>query len=332
MIKRIAAVVIAALLSAACLTGCGTGKQPAAEKLRVCEVTHSVFYAPQYVAMALGFFEQQGLEIELTCGEGADKVMAAVLSGGADIGFAGPEAAVYVYRQGKQDYAQVFAQVTKRDGSFLIARQPAEDFSWQQLRGQTVLPGRKGGVPYMTLEYVLRQNGLDPAQDVVLDNSIQFSLMTAAFVNGTGAYVTAFEPTASTLVRNGQGYIVASVGAAAGEIPYTAYFAPKSFLEQHADAVLRFTKAIRQGEQWVQQHSAAEIAQAIAPSFADTDLSLLTAALQSYKDIDAWCSEPVMQQQAFDRLQTVMQQAGELEQPVPFDQVVNNTFALQAAG
>lgn len=328
MKKFICAVTALAL----CLIGAGCGAQSddGIDTVRVCEVTHSVFYAPQYVAMQLGLFEKYGIKVELTTGEGADKVMAAVLSGGADIGFAGPEAAVYVYNEGKEDFAQVFAQVTKRDGSFLIGRTPQPDFSWQHLRGKTVLPGRKGGIPYMTLEYVLKQNGMDIQKDLTLDNSIQFALMTAAFVNGTGDYVTAFEPVASTLVRNGQGYIVASVGQASGEIPYTAYFAKKSYLSKNDDVVLRFTKALYEGQQWVATHSASEIAAVIAPSFADTDMELLTAALQSYKDADVWASTPLLGKEAFDRLQTVMSSAGELQQTAPYDKVVNTSFAERA--
>ena len=280
----------------------------------------------EHAAIQLGLFAKHGVEVELTTGEGADKVMAAVLSGGADVGFAGPEAAVYVYNEGKEDFAQVFAQVTKRDGSFLLAREPMPDFSWEQLRGSVVLPGRKGGVPYMTFEYVLRQNGLDPAADLTLDNSVQFALMTAAFLNGTGDYVTAFEPVASTIEGSGQGYVVASVGQASGEIPYTAYFAKKSYLQSHADLVTRFTRALYEGQQWVQQHTAEEIADVIAPAFADTGRELLTQAVRRYKEIDAWSDTPAMSREAFDRLQTVMQAAGELSTPAPFDQIFNPSF------
>ena len=222
--RTLGAVLVAALL----LMPMGCGEEAGLDKVRVCEVTHSIFYAPQYAAMELGFFEEEGIVLELTNGQGADAVMAAVLSGQMDIGFAGPEASIYVYNEGKKDYTQVFAQVTRRDGSFLIARQPDESFTWEKLRGKTVLPGRKGGVPYMTLEHVLRQNGIDPAKDTVLDNSVQFSMMTAAFTGGTGDYVTAFEPTASMLEQEGKGYIVASVGETAGDIPYTAYFLSQS--------------------------------------------------------------------------------------------------------
>ena len=324
-----------ALLLAAVLVlgGCvGCKKETGPDKVRVCEVTHSIFYAPQYAAIALGFFEEEGIEIELSNGQGADAVMAAVLSGNMDIGFAGPEASIYVYNEGKQDYTQVFAQVTRRDGSFLIAREPDDHFTWDKVRGKTVLPGRKGGVPYMTLEYVLRQNGLDPYADTVLDTSVQFSMMTAAFAGGTGDYVTAFEPTASMLQQEGKGYIVASVGEASGDIPYTAYFAKKSYIEENSDLVQRFTNAVYKGQQWVDTHTDAEVAQAVAEFFPDTTMELLTASVASYRGIGAWNTDPVMSEESFDRLQTVMREAGELTKTADYDKVVNNTFAEKAKG
>ena len=324
---------VALLMVTVLLLGCvGCRQEGGLDRVRVCEVTHSIFYAPQYAAIALGFFEEEGIEIELSNGQGADAVMAAVLSGNMDVGFAGPEASIYVYNEGKEDYTQVFAQITRRDGSFLIAREPADEFSWSDLRGKTVLPGRKGGVPYMTLEYVLRQNGLDPATDLTLDNSVQFSMMTAAFTGGTGDYVTAFEPTASMLQQEGKGYIVASVGEASGDIPYTAYFAKKSYIEDNADLVQRFTNAVYKGQQWVATHTDAEVAQAVAEFFPDTTLALLTASVASYRAIDAWNTDPVMSEESFDRLQTVMSEAGELTKTADFAAVVNNTFAETAKG
>lgn len=314
-----------------CLVGCGK-KDTGLTKVRVCEVTHSIFYAPQYAAIALGFFEEEGIEIELSNGQGADAVMAAVLSGNIDIGFAGPEASIYVYNEGKKDYTQVFAQITRRDGSFLIAREPDDDFTWDKVKGKTVLPGRKGGVPYMALEYVLRQNGIDPYADTTLDNSVQFSMMTAAFTGGTGDYVTAFEPTASMLQKEGKGYIVASVGEAAGDIPYTAYFAKKSFIDKNSDLVQRFTNAVYKGQQWVATHTDAEVAKTVAEFFPDTTLDLLTASVASYRAIDAWNTDPVMSEDSFNRLQTVMTQAGELTKTADYDKVVNNTFAKKAKG
>lgn len=309
----------------------GCGEKSDLDYVKVCEVTHSIFYAPQYVALSLGFFEEEGIQVELSNGQGADAVMAAVLSGSVDVGFAGPEAAIYVYNEGKEDYAQVFAQVTQRDGSFLIGRQPDDNFTWENLRGKSVLPGRKGGVPYMTLEHVLRQNGLDPAADVVLDNSVQFSMMTAAFTGGTGDYVTAFEPTASMLQQEGKGYVVASVGEASGDIPYTAYFAKKSYIEKNSDLVQRFTNAVYKGQQWVATHTDREVAMAVVEQFPDTTLELLEKSVASYRAIDAWCTTPVMSRESFDRLQGVMTEAGELTKTADYSKVVNNTFAEKTA-
>jgi len=310
-------------------TGCQATK--AKDKVSVCEVTHSIFYAPQYVAINLGYFTEEGITIDLSNGQGSDKVMAAVLSNNIDIGFAGPETSIYVYNEGKADYTQVFALLTQRDGSFLVGRKPDPNFTWDKIRNKVVLPGRKGGVPYMALEYVIRKNGLDPDKDTKLDNSIQFALMAGAFTGGTGDYVTLFEPTASMMEAQGKGYIVASIGEQSGEIPYTAYFAKKSFIEKNPDLIERFTKAIYKGQQWVATHSAQEIAKVVAPSFADTDTKILTTVAQRYKDIGVWSSNPVLKSDSFDLLQKVMTQAGELKQTAPYDKVVNNTYAQKVA-
>ena len=327
--KRITAG-LTAILVVCGLAGCQNNDHPT-EKIRLCEVTHSIFYAPQYVALEQGFFADEGLDIELSNGGGADKVMSAVLSDHIDIGFAGPEASIYVYNEGKEDFTQVFAQVTQRDGSFLVSRNPEPNFEWSSLAGKHILPGRKGGVPYMAFEHALRQNRLDPAEDVLLDTSIQFDNMTGAFIGGTGDYVTLFEPTASSLEAEGKGHIIAAVGDEAGEIPYTAYFAKKSYLDAHADQIQRFTNALYRGQQWVVSHSASEVAAVIQNQFPDTDLSILTNAIQRYQDIGAYSETPVMTEDSFDRLQTVMQEAGELEQSAPFSEIVNNTFAEKAA-
>ena len=297
------------------------------KKISVNEVARSVFYAPQYVAINNGFFKEEGLEIELTTGQGADKVMTAVLAGQSDIGFAGPEASIYVYNEGKEDYAEVFAQMTKRDGSFLVSKTDTDNFSWSDLKGKTVIPGRKGGVPYMTFEYVLKQNGINPETDVNLDDSIKFDLMAGAFAGGDAEYVTLFEPTASMTEEAGKGYVVASVGEASGEIPYTAYFAKKSYIEENNDVIQGFTNAIYKGQQWVKQHSAKEIAEVIQDFFPDTDLDMLTKSIQSYMDIDAWNDTPVLKEEAFNRLQTVMKEAGELDKEAPYNKVINNEFA-----
>lgn len=307
-----------------------SGEEVSLTKITVSEVTHSIFYAPQYVALNLGFFEDEGLEIELINGGGADNVMTAVLSNQVDIGFAGPEAAIYVYNEGRDDFAEVFAQVTKRDGSFLVAREKTDNFSWTDLKGKHVLPGRKGGVPYMTFEYVLKKNGIDIVNDLNLDTSISFDAMNSSFVGGTADYVTSFEPAASALEKEGAGYIVAAVGSATEEIPYTAYFAKKSFIKQNSDIIQKFTNAIYKGQVWVNEHSAEEIAEVTIASFPDSDKELLTKAIENYKKIDVWNTTPYMTEDSFNLLQEVMIEAGELEKLTPFDKIVNNTFAENA--
>lgn len=308
-----------------------TGETKEMVDLTVSEVTRSVFYAPQYVAINNGFFEENGINIELITGTGADTVMTAVLANQVDIGFAGPEASIYVYNEGKEDYTQVFAQLTKKDGSFLVSKTKQDDFKWENLKGTTIIPGRKGGVPYMTLEYVIKKNGMNPQTDMVLDDSIKFDLMAGAFTGGEAEYVTLFEPTASMIEQSGKGYIVASVGEAAGEIPYTAYFAKKSYIEENEDIIQRFTNSVYQGQKWVAEHTAREVAEAIASFFPDTEIDLLETVVQKYKDIDAWNTTPVMTQESFELLQTVMTEAGELTQKAPYDKVVNNKYAEEAS-
>ena len=295
--------------------------------IQLNEVTRSVFYAPQYVAIANGFFEEEGLAIEMTTGQGADKVMTAILAGQSDIGLCGPEASIYVYNEGREDYVEVFAQLTKRDGSFLVSKNPTDNFSWNDLKGKTVIPGRKGGVPYMTFEYVLKQNGINPETDLVLDDSIQFDLMAGAFAGGNAEYVTLFEPTASMTEEQGKGYVVASVGEASGEVPYTAYCAKKSYIEENSDIIEGFTRAVYRGQQWVKEHSAREIAEVIQDFFPDTTVESLEQSVQSYKDIDAWNENPILKEESFDKLQLIMTEAGELDQKAPYDKIVNNSYA-----
>jgi len=307
-----------------------TGKEEKLKTIKVNEVTRSVFYAPQYVAINNGYFKENGMEIELTTGQGADAVMTAVLANQCDIGFAGPEASIYVYQEGKEDYAQVFAQMTKKDGSFLVARNKTEKFNWEDLRGKTIIPGRKGGVPYMTLEYVLKKHNIDPQKDAILDDSIKFDLMAGAFASGNADYVTLFEPTASLTQNEQKGYVVASVGEAAGEIPYTAYFAKKSYIESNEETVQKFTNSIYKGQQWVKEHSSQEIAKSIQNFFPDTDLELLSSVIQNYKNIDAWNDTPVLKEEAFNRLQEVMTMAGELKEKAPYEKIVNNKYSTEA--
>ena len=325
------AILVIAIVIAVVVIKCQTGNnQNTLQTIHVSEVTRSVFYAPQYVAINNGYFEEKGLEIELSTGQGADAVMTSVLANQVEIGFAGPEASIYVYNEGKEDYTEVFAQLTKKDGSLLLSRTNEENFSWENLKGKTVIPGRKGGVPYMTLEYVLKKNGINPETDVVLDDSIKFDLMAGAFAAGNADYVTLFEPTASLTEQEGKGYVVASVGEEAGEIPYTAYFAKKSYIEANEEIIQSFTDAIYEGQIWVKEHTAEEIATVIQDFFPDTSIEMLTEAIQTYKDIDAWNETPVLEEESFNRLQEVMTLAGELENPAPYDKVVNNMYAFKS--
>ncbi len=306
---------------------CSNKKNTKESVIKLNEVTRSVFYAPQYVAINQDFFKDEGIDIDITTGQGADNVMTAILSGQTDIGLCGPEASIYVYNQGKEDYSQVFAQLTKRDGSFLVSKNPNEKFSWNDVKGKTIIPGRKGGVPFMTLEYVLRHNGIDPNKDVTLDDSIKFDLMAGAFTGGNAEYVTLFEPTASMTQDAGKGYIVASVGKEAGEVPYTAYCAKKSFIEEHKDIIEKFTKAIYKGQQWVKTHTEKEIAESIKSFFPDTSIESLEKSVKSYKEIDAWNDTPILKQEAFEKLETIMTEAGELKEKAPYEKIVNNEFA-----
>lgn len=239
----------------------------------------------------------------------------------------GPEASIYVYNEGKEDYTQVFAQMTKKDGSLLVARNKTDKFSWEDVKGKTIIPGRKGGVPFMTLQYVLRKNGINPETDVILDDSIKFDLMAGAFASGNAEYVTLFEPTASMTEKEGKGYIVASVGEAAGDIPYTAYFAKKSYIEKNEEIIQKFTEAIYEGQKWVKENTAKEIAEVIQSFFPDTSVEMLESAVKTYKDIEAWNETPELKEESFERLQEVMTQAGELTKKVPFEKIVNNKFA-----
>lgn len=296
------------------------------KNIHVSEVTRSVFYSPQYVAIAAGYFEEEGLKIDLTTGQGADNVMTAVLSNQVEIGFAGPEASIYVYNEGKEDYTQVFAQLTKTDGSFLVSSKDLKDFKWNDLKGKTVIPGRKGGVPYMTLLYVLKSKGINPEKDLVLDDSIDFDLMASAFSTGKADFVTLFEPTASQIQLSGKGHIVASIGKEAGEIPYTAYFAKKSYINENADVIKKFTNAIYKGQQYVQSHTSEEIANLIKDFFPDSDLNILAKAIESYREIDAWNKTPFMTEESFNLLQKIISDAGELEKKAPYKDIVNNFY------
>ncbi|MBS4539239.1 ABC transporter substrate-binding protein [Clostridium sp. D2Q-11] len=326
-LKLISIILVLIMLILPILSGC---QQDELETVRLIEVTHSVFYAPQYVAITQGFFEEEGLEIELTNGKGADKCMTALLSGQADIGFMGPEATVYVYNQGKEDFAVNFAQLTQKDGSFLVAREADENFEFDKLKGKTVIGGRKGGMPEMTLEYVLKSNGLVLGEDVNVRTDIQFAAMAGAFLGGEGDYVTLFEPVASELEKEGKGHIVASIGAEAGYIPYTCYSATKSFIAENPKMIQKFTNAIYKGMVWVNEHSSEEVAEALQPQFPDTDKEILISLIDRYRDQDTWKPDLILTQEGLAHMMDIMELAGELNERAPYKKIVNTEFAEKA--
>lgn len=320
MKRKLLSVVLIALLAAACFAGCQT-KQEGLTTVRLCEVTHSVFYAPQYAAIANGYFEEEGISIEISTGEGADKVMSALLGGDCDVAFAGPEATVYVYQNNQEDYAVNFMALTKRDGAFLVGREKDDAFTYDKLKGKTIIGGRKGGMPEMSLEWVLKENGLEPGKDVTVDTSVQFAAMAGAFIGGEGDYVTLFEPVASNLEKEGKGYVVAYIGEASGEVPYTVYCARKSFIEENPELIAAFSRAVQKGLDYVQTASNEEIAAAIAPFFADTAMEDLIASIERYRNSDAWSKDGIVTEEQFIHMQDIMMEAGELDEYAPYDKL-----------
>ncbi len=286
--------------------------------IRINEVTHSVFYAPLYLADGLGYFKDEGYEIELTNGGGADATMAAVLSGGADVGFCGPEAAIYVDIGGSDDAPKVFGQLTKRDGSFLVGRTAEPDFKWSGLEGKEILAGRKGGVPAMTFEYVIKQNKVN----VELNYDVAFNMMTAAFESGIADYCTMFEPVASQYQSAGKGYIVASVGQESGEIPYTCFMAKKSYIEKNSEAVEALLRAVTKAVKYINENDSGKVAEYLVPYFDGTNADSLKTSVESYKKIDAWVTDMAMKETAFTKLQDVIELAGELDKRVSFSDLV----------
>ena len=326
--KKTLSIIFAALLLLFPLSACEKDDD-GLTTLQVNEVTHSIFYAPMYLADSMGFFEAEGLKIELTNGGGADKVMASVLSGDADIGFCGPEAALYVLAGGSTDVPKVFGQLTKRDGSFLVSRVDEPDFEWSDLEGKEILAGRKGGVPAMTFEYILNQNGLTDGVNVDLNFDVAFDLMTAAFEGGTADYCTMFEPVASEYEAAGKGYVVASVGEASGEVPYTCYIAKDSWLEKNETEARGFLRAMTKAIKYINEHSSEEVAPYLQEHFATTSLESIAISLDSYKAIDAWVSNMAMTEDALDRLQDIIENAGELPQRVNFADLVTTEYAQE---
>ena len=290
-------------------------------KIRLAEVTHSPFYAPLYVAIEEGYMEEEGIDIELLLTPGADKVAAAVLSGDVEVGFAGEESAIYIYAGEEEDYLVTFAGLTKRDGQFIISRE--EDFSWEDLEGQEVLVGRQGGMPALNFINALENAGIDPAK-VNLNYSVEFASLSGSFIGGVGDYVNLFEPNATLLEQEGYGHVVASIGRLSGEMPYTAFYTKKGYLEENKDLLERFSRAINKGLDYVQTHTARETAEVILPQFTDSSLDELEMFVARYKESDSWLSSTYIPEEYFKNLEDLMIENDLLEDYVPYDDLIYN--------
>ena len=306
-------------------------EEPKLTKVTLNEVAHSIFYAPQYVAIEEGYFKDEGLDLTLVTGFGADKTMTAVISGEADIGFMGAEASVYAYQEGATDPVVNFAQLTQRAGNFLVAREEMPDFKWEDLKDKKVLGGRKGGMPEMVFEYILRKNGLDPQKDLMIDQSIDFGSTAAAFSGDTSSdFTVEFEPSATALEKEGAGYVVASLGVDSGYVPYTSYSAKTSYMEKNPEIIQKFTNALQRGMEYVQTHTPEEIARVIAPQFAETDLDTVTTIVKRYYDQDTWKSNLIFEKESFELLEDILEDAGELKERVPYENLVTTEYAAKA--
>lgn len=347
MKKRLLAVLLVSAMALSMLAACSSPKEDKNTKdtaktakkteeqktvdVTLNEVAHSIFYAPMYIAIEEGYFKDEGINLDLVTGFGADKTMTAVLSGEADIGFMGSEASIYTYNEGANDYVVNFAQLTQRAGNFLVAREEMPDFKWEDLKGKLVLGGRKGGMPEMVFEYILRQNNLDPAKDVEIDQSIDFGSTAAAFSGGQGDFTVEFEPGATTLEKEGEGYVVASLGTDSGYVPYTAFSAKKSYLDKNPEIIQGFTNALQKGMDYVQSHTPEEIASIIAPQFKETDLDTITTIVTRYYNQDTWKDNLTFEKKSFDLLQDILEDSGELEKRAPYEDLVTTEFADTAA-
>ena len=321
------------VLSVGLFTACGTKEVTNTKeltKLTLNEVAHSIFYAPMYVAIEEGYFTEEGIDITLVTGFGADKTMTAVLTDEAQIGFMGSESTIYTYAGGTEDYVVNFAQLTQRAGNFLVSREPIENFTWDMLVGKDVLAGRPGGMPQMVFEYILEKNNIDPFSDLNMNQSIDFGSTAAAFSGGDADFTVEFEPHATSLEAKGDGYVVASLGEESGYVPYTAFCAKKSFIEQNPEVIQSFTNALQKGMDYVQTHSPEEIAKIIAPQFAETDIETLTTIVARYYNQDTWKENLIFDKDAFDLLQNILESSEVLEERVPYEDLVTTEFAEKA--
>lgn len=310
---------------------CGCKKDEGTLKdVTLNEVAHSIFYAPQYVAIENGYFEDEGINLKLVTGFGADKVMTALISGEAQIGFMGSESSIYAYNEGNSDYAVNFAQLTQRAGNFLVSRKPIDNFSWDMLKGTTILGGRAGGMPEMVLEYILKNNGIDISTDLEIVQNIDFGLTGGAFAGGQGDFTVEFEPHATALEKEGTGYVVASLGVDSGYVPYTAYSAKKSYINKNPEIIQGFTNALQRGMEYVNSHSSEDIAKIIAPQFPDTDADTIAVIVERYKSQDTWKNDLVFSKDSFTLLQDILYEAGVIKEYAPYSDLVDTGFAQKA--
>ena len=327
--RKKCALLLIAVMVCMMLTACG--KEDGMTKVKLTEVAHSIFYAPMYVAIEEGYFEEENIEVELVNGLGADKTMTAVLSGESEIGFMGSEASVYVYNEGAEDYVVNFAQLTQRAGNFLVSREAEPDFKMTDLKGKTVLGGRKGGMPQMVFEYILKKYGMDPATDLNIIQNIDFGMTAQAFSGGSGDYTVEFEPSATALEKEGAGFVVSSLGVESGYVPYTAFSAKKSYIEKNPEVIEGFVKALQKGMDYVNTHTPEEIAEIIQPQFAETDRDTLVTIITRYYDQNSWKEDLVFSKEAFTLLLDILESAGELEKRPPYEDLVDNTYSEKAA-
>ena len=307
------------------------GTEEKLTKVTLNEVAHSIFYAPQYVAIEEGYFEEEGLDLTLVTGFGADKVLTALISGEADIGFMGAEASIYACQEGATDPAVNFAQLTQRAGNFLVAREEMPDFKWEDLKGKKVLGGRKGGMPEMVFEYILKKNGIDPQKDLTIDQSIDFGSTAAAFTgDDSAAYTVEFEPSATILEKEGAGHVVASLGEASGYVPYTSYSVKTSYMKENPEIIQKFTNALQKGMDYVQSHTPEEIAEVIAPQFKETDIDTITTIVKRYYDQDTWKENLIFKKDSFELLQDILEDAGELTDRTAYENLVQTEYAQKA--
>ena len=332
MKKRLFAILTVVMLTIGALSGCATAEETNGETTKVVlnEVAHSIFYAPMYVAIEEDYFAEEGIDVELVTGFGADKTMTAVLSGEADKGFMGSEASIYTYNEGATDYVVNFAQLTQRAGNFLVAREEMPNFKWEDLKGTYVLGGRKGGMPQMVFEYILKEHGIDPKADLEINQNIDFGSTAAAFTDSEADYTVEFEPHATSLEQEGKGYVVASLGEDSGYVPYTAFCAKQSFIEENEEVIQGFTNALQKGMDYVNTHTPEEIAKIIQPQFKETDLDTIITIITRYYEQDTWKKDLVFEEESFELLQDILESAGELEKRAPYEDLVTTTFAKKA--